>query len=116
MVLPDSQNARRQIRIRAVDVLEDRIGRLGNANEAILILKRARDALLVLFESVERHHARAETHTNELVTTADREHRCLSRANKVAEVVENRLLVVIKIPQRPAQHDRIWRKTFSRVS
>src|ERR1044072_1245394 len=116
MILPNPQNARGLIRIRAVDVLEDRIRRLCNPNEAILVLERARDALLVLFEFVERHHSRTETQTNELMTTADRKHRCLSRADKVTKVIENRLLVIIKVTQRSAQHDRIGSKTFRRLS
>src|ERR1044072_1660116 len=116
MILPNPQNARGLIRIRAVDVLEDRIRRLCNPNEAILVLERARDALLVLFEFVERHHSRTETQTNELMTTADRKHRCLSRASKVAEVIQYRLLVVIKIAQRPAQNNRIRRNTVGCIS
>jgi len=68
LFLPDAKNPRGRIRIRAVDVRENRIGRLGNANEAILILKRASDALLVLLKFIERHYARAETQPNELLS------------------------------------------------
>src|ERR1700741_732097 len=112
VVLPDTQNARRTL-IGAIDVFEDRIGRLGDANEAVLIFKRTSDALLVLLELVQRHYARAEAQTNQLMPAADRKHRCLGLANKRTKVVQDRLLVIIKISQRPTQHDCVRRKTFS---
>jgi hypothetical protein len=72
--------------------------------------------LLVLLEFIERHYSRTEAQTNELMTATDRQHRCLSRANKAAKVIEDRLLVLIKITQRPAQHNCVRRKTFSCLS
>src|SRR5215213_10892680 len=61
VVLPDTQNARGCVRLRAVDVFENWIFRLGDADEAILVLLRPRSALLVLLELVECYHARAKT-------------------------------------------------------
>ena len=69
----------------------------------------------MLLELVERDHSRAKTQTNELMTAADRKHRSFRLANEVAKVVEDRLLVVIKIAQRAAEHDRVGLKTFRRL-
>src|SRR5690349_12974943 len=82
VILPDTQDTRGRIRFRAVDVFENRIFGLGDADEAILVFLRPRRALLVLLELVERDHARAKTQTDELMTAADREHRRLRVANE----------------------------------
>src|SRR5690242_3577584 len=107
VVLPDAQDARRRLRIRAVDVFEDRIFRRDDADEAILVLLRPGRALLVLLELVERDHACAETQTDELMTAADRQHGGLRFANEVRELYEDRFLVIIEIAQRAAQDDRV---------
>src|SRR5262249_49560067 len=84
VILPNTQDARGRVGIHAVEVREDRIVRLGDANETILILLRALESLLVLLEFVERDHTRAKTQSNELMTAADREHRRLRFANERA--------------------------------
>src|SRR5262245_2407666 len=57
MILPDTQDARRRLRIHAVDVRKDWIVWFGNADEAILVLLRSLEALFVLLEFVKRDHA-----------------------------------------------------------
>src|SRR5215213_2316377 len=74
VVLPHTKDAWRRGWIGAVDIRKDRIARLGNADKAILILLRTTVSLLVLFELVERDHARAKTQTNQLVAAADCKH------------------------------------------
>jgi len=94
------------------DVREDWIFRLDDANEAILVLLRALQSLFVLLELVERDHAGAKTQADELMTAADREHRRSRLANERAEGFQNRGLVVIKVAQRAAEHDRVGLKVF----
>src|ERR1041385_1617071 len=97
MVLPDAQDTRRRLRIHAVNVREDRIFRLGDTNEAILVLLRSLQALLVLLEFVECDHSCSKTQADELMTAADREPRRLRLANERAEAFENRWLVVVEV-------------------
>src|ERR1044071_7871290 len=85
VILPDSQDTRGCFRIRAVDVLEDRIFGRGDADESILVLLRTRGALFVLLALIERDHACTETETDELMTAADREHRSFCFADKRGE-------------------------------
>ncbi len=83
-----------------MDALEDRIIRIGNPDEPILVFLRSILALLVLLQLVERENARAKTQTHQLVATANCQNRNLSLANELTKVFENRLLVVIKVTQR----------------
>src|SRR5215213_9632550 len=112
VILPDAQDPRRSFRIRAVDVFEDRIFGIGDPDEAVLVFLRSRRTLLVLLELVERDHARAKTQTDKLMTTAYGEYRNLCLANEFSKFIEDRLVVIIKIAQRAAQHDRAGLKTF----
>src|SRR5829696_5009214 len=115
VVLPDAKDAWRRVRIGAVDVRKDRIARLGNANEAILILLRTTVSLLVLLELIERDHARAKTQTNQLVPAADCKHGSFSLDDKLRKVVEDGLLVIIKIAQRATEHNRIGLEALGSV-
>src|SRR5829696_2230085 len=74
VILPHAKDAWRRVWIGAVDVREDRIARLGNTDKAILILLWTTVSLLVLFELVEREHARAKTQPNQLVPATDCKH------------------------------------------
>src|SRR5207253_5406258 len=94
---------------------EDRIVGIGDADETILVLERPLLALLVLLELVEREHARAKTQTNQLMSAADSKHRSFGLANKVSELVEKRLLVIIKIAQGAAEHDGVRLEPRRRV-
>src|SRR6185436_5861007 len=68
VTLPDAHDTRRRFRIRAVDVFEDRICGIGDADEAILVLLRPRQTLLVLLKLVKRNHARAKAEADKLMT------------------------------------------------
>src|SRR5829696_2322658 len=89
VVLPHAKNAPRRLRVRTVDVLENRIRRIGDAHKAILVLLRSCCALLVLLQLVEREHARAKTQSNQLVPATDRENRSLGLTNKDAEISQD---------------------------
>src|SRR6185369_725460 len=104
VVLPDAQDPCGRLWIGAVDVLEDRIFRLGDAGETILILVRTCRALLVLLEFVQCDHARAKTQSDELMATTDGKHWSFGLPNKGSEVVEYALLIVVEIAKRSAQH------------
>src|SRR5215213_1419063 len=115
VILPDTQDACGRFRIR-IDVFENRIFGLRNADEAILILVRPRQTLLVLLEFIERDHACTKTQTNKLMTAADREHWSFGIANEASKVLKYRLHVIIKIAQRAAQHDRVRLKILRGLS
>src|SRR6185369_6172700 len=114
VVLPDAENPStpRLLWISARDVLKDRIVRIRDADEPILILVSTSLALLVLLELVERHDSRAETQTHQLVTATDRENRNPRCSNEPREIGDYRFLVVIKIAQRSAEHDRVGLKAL----
>src|SRR5688500_13235740 len=87
MVLPHAQDACGRVRVGAIDVREDGIARLGNADKAILILLRTTVALLVLFELVERDHARAKTQPNQLMPATDCKHGSFCPHDKPGKVM-----------------------------
>ena len=70
MILPDAQDAGfdgvilPDAGFAVADALEDRVGGIGDADEAVLILEGAANAVLVLFVMIERDDLRPETHAD----------------------------------------------------
>ena len=106
MVLPYPQNAGWILFAASFfcQTTKDGILKRSNANKPILVLHRPILALFMLLLLVERHNARPEAESNELMAATNRQHRHVGTANEVPKVTDKFRLVVIKVAQRAAQN------------
>ena len=120
VILPDAKDAR-LFRIVLpcaglwiVNAAEDRIDRIRDANEAILVFKGATLALLMLLHVAQSHNARSEAQADEFMPATDAEHGPARPAYEGSEVVDDSLVIKIKILKRAAQDNRLRAKLLDR--
>src|SRR6267143_6863573 len=116
MILPDAQDpcafraVSSEFRIDLMNLLKDRIGGISDTNKTILIFLRTILSLLVLLELVERNDASAKTQTYQLVPAADGKHGNGRAANKAGKALQNQLVIIVEVAERPAYHNSIGLK------
>src|SRR5437870_5495671 len=120
VVLPDAQDAA-FLRVvlpdpglRIIYPTKDWFVWIDDAHKAILVFDNAIVAALLLLPAVEGDYPRTEAQSNQLMPTADSQHRRRRFANEAPKVVEDFRLVVIKVAQRTAKHNRVGMKIIHR--
>src|SRR5687767_1053465 len=108
MVLPNPKDTRLpgivlpNKRIRVTDSGKNRILRIRDSDEAVLVFQRSILALLMLFELVERDYLCPEAHADNLMAAADCENRNLCCADELPKALDDLRVVKIKVAQRAA--------------
>src|SRR5258708_11293323 len=121
VILPYSQDAALfcivlpHLRLRVVNFGKNRILRLDDANQAILILNHPVVAALTLFLTIESYYPRAETQADHLMAATDTEHWNGRHSDKLGEAGKDLWIIVIKITQRAAKDDGIGMKIFGNL-
>src|SRR5450432_350822 len=111
VILPDTQNTcfsrviLPETGFRIAQAKKDRIARLSDADEAVLILNRTVLSLFMLLQLVESHDARSKAQPNQLMPATNCQDRNSCLPDEASKVLDNLAIVVVKVTQGSTQHD-----------